>query len=254
MTFDTPEITRSIVRHRDAAFSAHHQLAATQRTARRRIDDAPHVEPRSRQERDARQDRNARQPRSDRAVALQAPHIVADDKVLRARFERVVIPYLDEAHVLARALIGNSTDAQDIVQDASLSAYRAILSYADGDARGWVLTIVRHAAYQWLRKNRRGALVHLDDLELIEETMTRSDAWLAATPEAALIAKTNAQRLAVAIGAIPTPFREALILRELRGLDYREIARITAVPIGTVMSRLARARRRLAAEINAGER
>jgi RNA polymerase sigma factor (sigma-70 family) len=171
----------------------------------------------------------------------------------RAQFERVVIPHLDEAYVLARSLTGNSTDAKDIVQDASLSAYRAIMSYANGDARMWVLTIVRHAAYQWLRKNRRGALVHLNDLEQIEEARTASDDWLAATPEAALIAKTNAERLERAIGAIPMPFREALILRELRGLDYREIAKITDVPIGTVMSRLARARRRLIVEINARE-
>jgi RNA polymerase sigma factor (sigma-70 family) len=178
---------------------------------------------------------------------------VSYDETPRAKFERVVVPHLDEAYVLARALTGNSTDAQDIVQDASLSAYRAIMSYANGDARMWVLTIVRHAAYQWLRKNRRSALVHLEDLEQIEEARTSSDDWLAATPEAALIAKTNAERLQRAIGTIPMPFREALILRELRGLDYREIAKITDVPIGTVMSRLARARRRLIAEINARE-
>jgi RNA polymerase sigma factor (sigma-70 family) len=176
-----------------------------------------------------------------------------DDVTPRAQFERVVIPHLDEAYVLARALTGNSTDAQDIVQDASLSAYRAIMSYANGDPRMWVLTIVRHAAYQWIRRNRRSALVHLDDLEQIEEALTSSDEWIAATPETALIAKSNAERVHAAIGAIPTPFRETLILREIRSLDYREIARITGVPIGTVMSRLARARRRLIAEINARE-
>jgi RNA polymerase sigma-70 factor (ECF subfamily) len=185
--------------------------------------------------------------------AIRLPRAASADETPRAQFERVVVPHLDDAHMLARALTGNSTDAQDIVQDASLSAYRAIMSYANGDARMWVLTIVRHAAYQWLRKNRRGAVVHLEDLEQIEETLTRSDEWVAETPEAVLIAKTNAERLQVAMGAIPMPFRETLILREIRGLDYREIARMTAVPIGTVMSRLARARKRLIAEINAGE-
>ena len=192
--------------------------------------------------------------RGRRAFALRLPREVSTDETLRGQFERVVVPHLDEAFVLARALTGSSTDAQDIVQDASLSAYRAIMSYANGDARMWVLTIVRHAAYQWMRKNRRGALVHLEDLEQIEEVLTRSDEWLAETPEAALIAKIDAERLQAAIGAIPMPFRETLILREIRGLDYREIARMTGVPIGTVMSRLARARRRLIAEINAGER
>ena len=137
--------------------------------------------------------------------------------------------------MLARTLTGSGTDAQDIVQEASLSAYRAITGYANGDARTWVLTIVRHCAYLWLRKNRRKAVVHLQNLEQIEEARTRSEEWATGTPEAALIAKTDARRLDSAIRAIPAPFREAFLLREVQGLDYRAIAGRLQVPMGTVM-------------------
>jgi len=176
------------------------------------------------------------------------------DALRRAQFERIVLPHLEEALVFARALTGNPTDAQDIVQDASLNAYRAIAGYANGDARSWVLTIVRHSAYQWLRKNRRNAAVHLDSIEESEELGARSDQWATQTPEAALIAKTDAVRLEQAILGVPDPFRETLILREIHGLDYREIAKRQQVPLGTVMSRLARARRRLITELAAGEK
>jgi RNA polymerase sigma factor (sigma-70 family) len=243
--FDIHEGWRADERDHHAAFPPQQGLATARRVDRRSSNDTPDV---------VRPNNRSTKGHSARAFSLQVPRGVPTDEALCAQFERVVVPHLDEAYVLARALTGNGADAQDIVQDASLSAYRAIMSYANGDARMWVLTIVRHAAYQWLRKNRRSALVHLEDLEQIEETLTNSDKWLAETPEAALIAKTDAERLEVAIGAIPMPFRETLILREIRGLDYREIARITGVPIGTVMSRLARARRRLIAEISAGER
>lgn len=182
------------------------------------------------------------------------PTASAVEALRRAQFERIVQPHLEEALVFARALTGNPTDAQDIVQDASLNAYRAIGGYANGDARSWVLTIVRHSAYQWLRKNRRNTLVDLDSLEESEELGTRSAQWSTQTPEAALIAKTDAARLEQAILAVPDPFRETLILREIHGLDYREIAKRQQVPLGTVMSRLARARRRLITELAAGEK
>ena len=245
MALDNHDDWRAYERDHHAAFPTQQGLAAARRIDGCGSNDASNV---------AHANNRSTRGHSSRAFSLQVPRELSADEALRAQFERVVVPHLDEAFVLARALTGNSADAQDIVQDASLSAYRAIMSYANGDARMWVLTIVRHAAYQWLRKNRRSALVHLEDLEQIEETLTSSDKWLAETPEAALIAKTDAERLEVSIGAIPMPFRETLILREIRGLDYREIAKITGVPIGTVMSRLARARRRLIAEISAGER
>ena len=191
--------------------------------------------------------------RFTQAFALQAPDEPSARDILRREFDRVVVPHLEAARALARALAGNRFDAEDIVQDASLSAYRGIMNYASGDARTWVLTIVRRAAYQWLRKNRRSVVVHLDDIEQIEETLAFSEEWQAGTPEAALIAKADAERVQAAMGAIPPPYQETLLLREVRGLDYREIAMVTGVPIGTVMSRLARARRRLTAEVNARE-
>jgi RNA polymerase sigma factor (sigma-70 family) len=167
----------------------------------------------------------------------------------RPRFAAVVTPHLDDAFALARWLTGNRTDAEDVVQEACLRAYRAIGTFAGGNARAWVLTIVRHTAYTWLRRNRSASLVMVDDLEAVERTQVDAGDQERSTPETELIAKADAARLEAAIAELPAPFKETLVLRDVQGLDYREIAEITAVPIGTVMSRLARARRRLAARI-----
>jgi RNA polymerase sigma-70 factor (ECF subfamily) len=163
----------------------------------------------------------------------------------RARFAAVVQPNLDDAFALARWLTGNRTDAEDVVQEACLRAYRAIGTFAGGNARAWVLTIVRHTAYTWLRRNRSASLVMVDDLEAVERAHTDPADREKLTPETELIAKADAARLETAIADLPAPFKETLVLRDVQGLDYREIAQITEVPIGTVMSRLARARRRL---------
>jgi RNA polymerase sigma factor (sigma-70 family) len=163
----------------------------------------------------------------------------------RARFAAVVQPNLDDAFALARWLTGNRADAEDVVQEACLRAYRAIGTFAGGNARAWVLTIVRHTAYTWLRRNRSASLVMVDDLEAVERTHADPGDQEKLTPETELIAKADAARLETAIADLPAPFKETLILRDVQGLDYREIAQITEVPIGTVMSRLARARRRL---------
>jgi RNA polymerase sigma factor (sigma-70 family) len=157
-----------------------------------------------------------------------------------ARFNVAVMPYLDDAYRLARWLTGNRPDAEDVVQDAFLAAFRGIGNLSDGNARAWVLTIVRHAAYQWLRKNRRAELVFVEDLESV--ALDLSAASQVETPEAELITKTEATHLEEAIAALPVIPRETLVLREVQGLTYREIAEVTRVPIGTVMSRLARAR------------
>jgi RNA polymerase sigma-70 factor, ECF subfamily len=170
----------------------------------------------------------------------------------QARFRSVVLPHLADAYALARWLTGDRADAEDVVQEACLRAFRGIGGFAGVNARAWLLTIVRHAAYTWLGKNRSSALVMVDDLEAVERQQTdagtRSDS-ASETPETALIAKTDAARLEAAIAELPVPFRETLVLRDVQGLDYREIAEVTKVPIGTVMSRLARARRRLIASI-----
>jgi RNA polymerase sigma factor (sigma-70 family) len=165
-----------------------------------------------------------------------------DDNAL---FRTVVMPHIDEAYRLARWLTTNSTDAEDVVQDASLRAFRAIRSYAGGNPRAWLLSIVRNTAYSWLRKNRPATIVSVDDLEAVELKHGKLDERHDETPESSLIAKVDAEQLRGAIEKLPAPFRETLVLRDIEGLDYREIAEATEVPIGTVMSRLARARRRL---------
>ena len=167
----------------------------------------------------------------------------------QARFSAVVVPHLDDAFALARWLTSNRTDAEDVVQEACLRAYRAISTFAGGNPRAWVLTIVRHTAYTWLRRNRSASLVMVDDLEAVERTHTDPGDQEKPTPETELIAKADAARLESAIAELPAPFKETLVLRDVQGLDYREIAQITDVPIGTVMSRLARARRRLVARL-----
>lgn len=162
-----------------------------------------------------------------------------------ACFRAVVLPHIDEAYRLARWLTGNGTDAEDVVQDASLRAFRAIRSCAGGNPRAWLLSIVRNTAYSWLRKNRPAAVVSVDDLEAVELEHVIPGERRDDTPETSLIAKVDAAQLRTAIAKLPAPFRETLVLRDIEGLDYREIAEATEVPIGTVMSRLARARRRL---------
>ncbi len=104
---------------------------------------------------------------------------------------------------------------------------------------------MRNTAYSWLRKNRPTTVFTVDDLEAVELEQTKPGDSSGDTPEATLIAKVDAEQLRAAIAALPSPFRETLVLRDVEGLDYREIAEATEVPIGTVMSRLARARQRL---------
>ena len=166
-----------------------------------------------------------------------------------ARFAHVVMPHIDDAYRLAHWLTGNSSDAEDVVQDASLRAFRAIRGYAGGSARAWLLSIVRNTAYSWLRKNRPAAVVTVDDLEAVELAQTNPGDPGAETPETTLFAQIDAEQLRAAIAALPAPFRETLVLRDIEGLDYREIAQTTEVPIGTVTSRLARARHRLTATL-----
>jgi RNA polymerase sigma factor (sigma-70 family) len=169
-----------------------------------------------------------------------------------ARFRRVVLPHLDDAYELARWLTGSRADAEDVVQDAFLQAFRGIGRFSNGNARAWVLTIVRHTAYDWLRRNRPAALVVVEDLEAVAGAQ-QSERDVE-TPETALIAKADAALLEAAVAALPAPLRETLVLRELQGLAYREIAAVTGVPIGTVMSRLWRARDRLVAIVSERDR
>ena len=165
-----------------------------------------------------------------------------------SRFRRVVLPHLDDAYALARWLTGSATDAHDVVQEASIRALRGIGTFANGDPRAWLRRIVRNTAYDWLRKNRRPALVFVDRLEDVERAQPIDRD--ATTPETALIKQEDDRQLVTAISTLPTLFRETLLLRDVQGLAYRDIANHTGVPIGTVMSRLSRARHQLVGLLN----
>jgi RNA polymerase sigma-70 factor (ECF subfamily) len=152
------------------------------------------------------------------------------------RFEELVLPHLDAAYNLARWLARDAHDAEDVVQDACMRALRYVGSLHGSDARPWFLTIVRRAFYDWLARNRPAEVVH-DDLA-IDQAVDHS----APGPEQALMRSDDARALSDALAELPLPYREVLILRELESLSYKEIARVADIPIGTVMSRLARAR------------
>jgi RNA polymerase sigma-70 factor (ECF subfamily) len=147
------------------------------------------------------------------------------------------MPHLDAAYNLARWLAGNDHDAADIVQEACVRAFRFVGGFRGGNSRSWLLTIVRNTACTWLKKNRPQAIVSINDDELaeIEDTNSATNSFSGAD--------TNVLR--AAFEALPLEFREALVLRELEGFSYKEIAEVADVPVGTVMSRLARARRQL---------
>ena len=185
--------------------------------------------------------RRGNSARTSRHEGMTTMAIGEDDK---ARFARIVLPHLADAYSLARWITGSRADAEDVVQDACLRAFRAIWS-ADVNPRAWMLTIVRNTAFTWLRRNRPAALVMVEDLEEVEHAQSAAGAIDADTPETALIAKAETAQLEAAIAQLPTAFREALVLRDIQGLSYREIADVTGVPIGTVMSRLARGRSRV---------
>ena len=160
----------------------------------------------------------------------------------QGRFAASVLPHLDAAYNLARWLVRDAHDAQDVVQDALVRALRHFDGFRGGDPRPWLLAIVRNAAFASLSA-RRPNEVEVPDDEL--------DAALAvgappSDPESLAIRRAERREIDAAIAALPIAFREAVVLRELEELSYRDIARITDVPIGTVMSRLSRARHLLA--------
>jgi RNA polymerase sigma-70 factor, ECF subfamily len=153
------------------------------------------------------------------------------------RFEQHVLPHLDAAYNLARWLTRDAHDAEDVVQDACVRAMRYLDALRDGNSRAWFLTIVRHATYDWLGRNRP-AEVTRDDGSAIAAAVDPA----AVDPALAAVRNAESRALADALGALPLVYREVLILRELEELSYKEIARIVDIPIGTVMSRLARGR------------
>jgi RNA polymerase sigma-70 factor (ECF subfamily) len=149
----------------------------------------------------------------------------------------VVLPHFDAAYNLARWLLSSRADAEDAAQEAMLRSCRFFRGFHGGDVRAWLLQIVRNTCYSWLEKNRRGNAM----TEFNEELHGPSGP----TPEALAIGVDDRERLAQALESLPTRYREVIVLRELEGCSYKEIAAITSVPLGTVMSTLSRARRRL---------
>lgn len=161
------------------------------------------------------------------------------------RFGTVVQPYLADAFALARRLTSNRVDSEDVVQEACLRALHGLGNFADGNARSWVLTIVRHTAYDWLNKNRPKSIVLTENLDDLDRTHLPEQN--AGTAESWLIDREYETLLENAIAALPAHYRQILALRHVQGLTYREIADLSGISIGTVMSRLSRARRQLIA-------
>jgi RNA polymerase sigma-70 factor (ECF subfamily) len=167
-----------------------------------------------------------------------------------ASFQDLVLPHMDAAYTLARFLARSAAAADDIVQESFLRAYRSFGTYRGGDAKAWLLAIVRNCFFNWSRANARwrrpeGAPDSSGDSDFVIDREPADPE----TPEISLLREYEVEAVRDAIEELPEPFREALVLRELEDLAYRDIARITGVPIGTVMSRLARARRQLGVKL-----
>jgi len=162
-----------------------------------------------------------------------------------SKFESAVMEHLDSAHNLARWLTRNDQDAQDVVQESCMKALRAFDSFRGGDFRSWFLTIVRNTSFTWLRQNKSSSgQASEQSLEAGAEVAADAEVY---DPQAVAIRAANADLVRRAIAALPEIWREVLVLREMEGLSYKDIGKIAGVPIGTVMSRLARGRMQLQA-------
>ena len=161
------------------------------------------------------------------------------DETRAVRFEQVVLPHLPAAYNLARWLVRSDQDAEDVVQEAYLRAFKFFDGYRGGESRSWLLTIVRNSCHSWLQRNRARELSDpIDD--------SHDDALIDfANPELRLLRQADALMVREALAELPLEFREVMVMREMEELSYKEIAAIADLPIGTVMSRLARGRKRL---------
>ena len=160
----------------------------------------------------------------------------------RARFDAEVMPHRDAAYNLARWILRGRAQAEDVTQEAFLRAYRSFGGYRSGNARAWLLQIVRNCCFTWLQQNHVAEeMSEFDELSMPPKTEN---------PETLAMASYDRERLQRALDDLPAHFREILVLRELEGCSYKEIAAITARPIGTVMSALARARQQLRAQLS----
>jgi RNA polymerase sigma-70 factor (ECF subfamily) len=173
----------------------------------------------------------------------------------REQFERTIVALLDDAYTLARHLMRDEHDAQDVVQEAYLRAWRHYAGFRGGDERAWLLAIVRNCCFSWRRSQRRArpAVEYVDEVHGGGEGEggdSGGGSRLAA--DAAVLEDANRAELRLALDQLPPEFREAIVLREIEGMSYKEIGRVVGAPIGTVMSRLARARARLQAALRIG--
>jgi RNA polymerase sigma-70 factor, ECF subfamily len=160
-----------------------------------------------------------------------------DQDSKRARFEELIMPHLDAAYNLARWLTRNEHDAEDVAQEAYLRAFKFFDSFRGSNSRSWLLSIVRNTSYDWLKKNRKSELTMVFDEQLHAPETSEQQSPVPADVDQELVRQ--------AIEELPVEYREVTILREMEGMSYKEIAEISGVPIGTVMSRLARARKQL---------
>jgi RNA polymerase sigma-70 factor (ECF subfamily) len=179
------------------------------------------------------------------ADPIERPHEIPDgnradggDRDHRRRFEAIALPHLDAAYTLARWMTRNDADAADIVQEAFLRAFYYFASYRGGNAKSWLLRIVRRTCYNWIERNRPPDVISFDAAAEAGDSI----AIASVDTEALLENRSDLQRLDRMIEALPAPLREVIVLRELHELGYREIAEVTSAPIGTVMSRLYRGR------------
>jgi RNA polymerase sigma factor (sigma-70 family) len=169
----------------------------------------------------------------------------------RRRFRDSVAPWLDDSYSLAKWLSGSAADAEDIVQEAAVRALVALENSRVDNPRAWFLKVTRNAALTWIARNRPKALAFvgdLGDLELLEDPARGEPT---ANAEDALLAEERGELVRGAIAALPSPLKETLVMRDINGLNYREIAEATEAPIGTVMSRLSRARAAIAKSLGA---
>jgi RNA polymerase sigma-70 factor (ECF subfamily) len=198
----------------------------------------------------AHNNRRSSHPRKAGTVPRSGVQAPVDERERLKLFEQTVLPHLDAAYNLARWLVGNDHDAQDVAQEASLRAFRFFGKFRGENARAWLLTIVRNTFYTWLRNKRPPE----DTVEINDETLAVED--VLANAEAVNPQFADADAVRHGIAELPAEFREIVILREMEGFSYKEIAELAEVPIGTVMSRLARARqllqKRFACEFNPG--
>ncbi len=160
-----------------------------------------------------------------------------------SRFETIVMPHLDSAFNLARWITRNQHDAEDVVQEAMLRAHRFLDSFRGTDPRPWLLAIVRNAAFTWLEKNRPAEMVEYDESTHSADEAERSHSpYSEQNPEIIMLNSATTRLVNQALEQLPVAYREVVVMRELEDLSYKEIATIAGIPIGTVMSRLARGR------------